>query len=92
MVVQLDAQLEATIKEKIESGFYEDSNAVIREALRLLDDHEKLEQLRVRLDSGLAQIERGEVIPFTSDLVSSMKQEAKRRAAAGMRPDPDVCP
>jgi antitoxin ParD1/3/4 len=92
MVVQLDARLEAVIRKKIESGKYPDGNAVIREALRLLDEHEQREHLRSKIDVGLNQIARGEIVPFTPELVVRMKREAKRLASEGKTPSTDVCP
>jgi antitoxin ParD1/3/4 len=91
MSVQLTPDAEAMIRQKVESGLYENADEVIDEALRLLDEHDRLRQLRAKLDVGLAQIERGEAIPFTPDLVAQMKQDARRMYREGKQPSPDVC-
>jgi len=52
MHISLTPELESRIKAKVESGLYNDSSEVIREALRFMDTHEdwlretKLAQLR----------------------------------------------
>lgn len=85
-------EAEAIVRQKVESGLYGAADEVIHEALRLLDEHDRLRQLRAKLDVGLAQIERGEAIPFTPELVEQMKRDARRMASEGIKPSPDVCP
>ena len=92
MVVQLDARLEAVIREKIESGRYPDSNAVIREALRLLDEHERLVWLRAAVAEADAQFERGEYEEWSPEFLETLNQEADEMARKGLAPDADVCP
>jgi antitoxin ParD1/3/4 len=92
MSVQLTPSAEAMIRQKVESGLYATVDEVIDEALRLLDEHDRLRQLRAKLDVGLAQIGRGEVVPFTPALVAEMKREARRMFHEGKLPSPDVCP
>lgn len=41
MNVSLTPQLEAMIRRKVESGMYNNASEVVREALRLLDAHER---------------------------------------------------
>ena len=93
MNVNLTPDLEALIREKVASGHYSDGSAVIREALHLLDerDREKLERLRAAIAVGLEEIERGEVIPFTPELMAEIDREADRMLREGEAPDPDVC-
>ncbi|MEA2585962.1 MAG: antitoxin ParD1/3/4 [Thermomicrobiales bacterium] len=92
MIVRLDTELEAVIQQKVATGLYPDSDEVVRQALRLLDEHDRIEQLRARLDVGLEQVARGKTMPFTPELVEHMKRDARHMAEAGLKPNPDVCP
>lgn len=64
MNVNLTPQLEELVRAKVESGLYGSASEVVREALRLMDEQDriraaKLEQLRAEvrrgLDSGQSQ-------------------------------------
>jgi antitoxin ParD1/3/4 len=63
MNVTLPPRFEALVEEKVMSGRYADASEVIQEALRLLDEHERLQHLRAALALGPEQIERGETVP-----------------------------
>jgi putative addiction module CopG family antidote len=86
--VELDPQVADQIQRKVEAGLYPDAAAVVREAMRVLDEHEALQRLRAAVAKG----ERGDGIPFTPELVAQMKREAERMAREGRRPNPDVLP
>ena len=58
MNVTLPPQFEAMLEEKVTSGRYADASEVIQEALRLLDERDRLQHLRAALAIGLEQIER----------------------------------
>jgi putative addiction module CopG family antidote len=88
MVVALDPQSEALIQQKVASGLYPDGAAVIREALRLLEEHDRLRAFR----DAAAKGEDGEGIPFTSDLVEKLKRRSERMVREGISPAPDVLP
>lgn len=88
MSVRIDPQVEAMIRRKVEAGLYDDTDAVLHEALRLLDEQDR--RLH-RLRAAIAEGEVGEGIRFTPDLVAEMKQDAERMAREGIEPDPDVC-
>lgn len=47
MNVSLTPELEQFIREKVDSGRYHSSSEVVREALRLLEEHERLRELRL---------------------------------------------
>ena len=81
--VSLERRLEARIDEKVRSGQYPDASAVVREALRLLDERERVDELRVELQIGLAQIERGETVEYTPELLEQLAHEAERNARLG---------
>ena len=67
MNVSLTAELEAFVAARVQSGRYHSASEVIREALRLLEEREQLRALRIRalrmkIDEGLGQLDRGEGI------------------------------
>ena len=91
MPIQVPDDVEARIREKVDSGDFADAGEVIREAMRLLDERElALAQLQSKLQVGLDQLDNGEGIPFTSELVGQMQRDANDRFQRGERPNPDV--
>ena len=87
--VSLPPDLEEYIDAKVASGEYAHASEVVRDALRLLRQHEaeKLEWLRNAIAEGIASGERGELIPG-DQLVDRVKREgrallARKRQAAG---------
>ena len=92
MTVTLPPQLEAMIEEKVLSGRYADANEVVQEALRLLDERDRLQRLRAALAIGLEQIERGEDVEYTPELLGVIDQAALRKFRDGKQPMPDVVP
>ncbi len=68
MNVSLTPQLERLISRKVKTGRYTSASEVVREALRLLEEQDRLRQkqlsaLELKIDRGLGQLERGEGIP-----------------------------
>ena len=68
MNVSLTPRLEEYVKEKVKSGLYNSSSEVVREALRLMEERDRLrdirlEELRKEIQIGIDQIERGKVTP-----------------------------
>jgi len=92
MTITLDEGTEAVIRRKVEDGLYADAAEVIREALRLLEEHDRLKALRAKLAVAEERADHGEGRPLTPELWEEIKQNARRKAAAGHRPNPDVCP
>jgi antitoxin ParD1/3/4 len=65
MNVSLTPQLEQFVQTKVQSGRYNSASEVVREALRLLEDHEKarvaqLAEFNQELGRRLASLDRGE--------------------------------
>ena len=61
--VSLTPDLDAFLKSRVESGRYQTTSEVVREALRLLERQEQerddsLKQLKQKLDLGAAQADR----------------------------------
>jgi len=90
--VSLTPELEAMIRQQVDSGRYNNASEVVREALRLLDEHQRVQHLRSLLAVGLEQAQRGELVEFTPELVEDIARRAKERFLRGEEPDPDVCP
>lgn len=67
MNVNLTPELEKLVQEKVASGLYNNQSEVVREALRLLAEQDRLREahlvrLRAALASGLEQADRGELL------------------------------
>jgi len=63
--VSLTPELEKLVQAKVESGRYNSASEVVREALRLLEQHDELraihlKELRSRMDQGIAELNVGE--------------------------------
>lgn len=88
MNIHLTPQLEALVRSKVESGLYNSASEVIREALRLLDEQERLreirlEELRKALRTGVDQLDGGEGSPLDVEKVIERGRAklAKQRTA-----------
>ena len=57
MNISLTPQLEELVKKKVESGLYGSASEVMREALRLLDERDRLHAMR--LEELRAEIKKG---------------------------------
>lgn len=67
MNISLTPELTKLVREKVASGMYRSASEVIREALRILEEKDRLqkiriEQLRKEIQIGLTELERGEVL------------------------------
>lgn len=89
MNVSLPPELEARVRQRVESGMYGSASEVIREALRLFEAYEqvrtaKLDSLRRDIAAGLNDAKKGRVKEI--DFVSLKQQGRKllkiRKAAA----------
>ena len=81
MNVNLTAQLEKVVQDKVASGLYNSASEVVREALRLMVERDALqkmrqEELRKEIRTGLAQANRGEWVPLDTEHI---KTEGRRR-------------
>jgi len=48
MHVSLTSKLEEFVKSKVEDGLYNNASEVVREALRLMQEHEELRRLKLK--------------------------------------------
>jgi antitoxin ParD1/3/4 len=93
MTIQLPADVEDRIKEKVARGDFSDAGEEVREAMRLLDEQERqFEELRAKLQIGLDQLARGESVPYTPELMARIRRDVAERYRRGEQPHPDVCP
>jgi antitoxin ParD1/3/4 len=92
MNVSLTPELEAMIRQQVDFGRYNNASEVVREALRLLDEHQRVQHLRSLLAVGLEQAQRGEFVEFTPELMKDIHRRAEERFRRGEEPNPDVCP
>jgi antitoxin ParD1/3/4 len=76
MNVSLTPQLEQLVREKVESGRYNNASEVVREGLRLIERRDqKLNSLRILLQEGFDQIERGEYVDADEDYFDRVDRE-----------------
>ena len=86
MNVSLTPELEKFVSAKVESGRYNSASEVVREALRLLEEHEqakitRLEVFNQELARRLDLLDRGQrVDPADARTRLQRKSEARRRA------------
>ncbi len=83
MNVSLTPELEQLVQQKVRSGRYLSASEVVREALRLLEDRDrlkdlKLEELRKFVAVGIEQADRGEVAPL--DMEATLARVRSRKA------------
>ena len=84
MNVSLTPRLEDFVKQKVASGLYNSASEVIREALRRLDEHDRvreirIEELRKQVAVGIAQLDRGEYTEYDEDSLKQMFEDVKIR-------------
>jgi len=65
--ISLTPELDAFLQARVNSGRYQTTSEVVREALRLLERHEQERdyaflQLKAKLEQGAAEAERGELL------------------------------
>jgi putative addiction module CopG family antidote len=83
MSIQLSPETAARIQELVERGDYDDPEAVIDEALRVLMERDQYARLKAAITVGVEQYERGEMIPWTPDYFDRLKREAAELARSG---------
>jgi antitoxin ParD1/3/4 len=63
--VHLTPKLETLVQTKVKTGLYNSASEVVREALRLLEERDRIRQLQIqdlrkKINEGWASLERGE--------------------------------
>ena len=92
MNVTVKPELEAFIRDQVDSGKYENVDHAVEHAIRLLQDHEKLLYLRAAIAKGQEQPDRGEGIELTPEFVERLKREAAENVQNGRPIKRDVLP
>jgi antitoxin ParD1/3/4 len=84
MNVKLSPELEELIRQKVESGLYSDASEVVLEAVRQLDERDRrLAWLRSEVAKGLEDIELGDTVPYTPELMEEINERAYENARKG---------
>ncbi len=93
MNVSLTPQLETLIRQKVETGRYNNASEVVREALRLLDDQDKRDAwLRSKIVVAEQHVRDGRVTEDSDAMWGEINREVDERLRRGDRPNTDVCP
>jgi antitoxin ParD1/3/4 len=88
--VSLTPQLEAMIRERVVSGRYTDASAVVGEALRLLEERERLDHLRSLLAVGEADERTGNLFDYSPEFMDDIYQVAEQLLRLVAHHEPDV--
>lgn len=86
MNVHLTPELETLVQAKVKTGRYNSASEVVREALRLFEERERIRELqlreiRKRINEGWASLERGEGVDGAEFFRLLEREERKRRGA-----------
>jgi antitoxin ParD1/3/4 len=89
MNVNLTRELEELVQRKVESGLYNNQSEVVREALRLLAEQDRLREthltkIRRALAKGLAQADRGDLLDGPK-VVAKMRETLRRRGKSAKK-------
>ena len=83
MNVNLTPQLEELVRAKVDSGMYSSASEVVREALRLMDEQDRLRQ--VKLDELRREVRQG-LASGPSEPWDASATKAKARARRAAKP------
>jgi antitoxin ParD1/3/4 len=67
MNVSLTPELESLVTNKVKTGLYNSASEVVREALRLLEEQDRIKTMRQEVMLGLNEIRSGNYIELRSD-------------------------
>jgi antitoxin ParD1/3/4 len=84
MNVHLTPHQESLVKAQVATGRYTSASEVVREALRLFEDQERLcqsrvQKLRADVQEALEQSARGESAPFDEAAAEDIKRRGKNK-------------
>lgn len=84
MNVSLTAELERWVQARVDDGLYQSASEVVREALRLLVERDRLqaarvEELRRELQLGLAGLDGGAAVAVDDALFERIRREGRGR-------------
>lgn len=83
----LPPEVESFLRRKVESGMYDSADEVIEEALRLLEERDKLreirlEELRALIRVGIEQADRGELLD-EAEVFGPIREKLRKRMESG---------
>jgi len=89
MNVHLTPELEQLVHNKVQTGRYNSASEVVREALRLLEEHDhlrqvRLQEMRLKIQQGWDSLRRGEGTDgeeFMAQLGTELDQRGKKKRA-----------
>jgi antitoxin ParD1/3/4 len=99
MNVSLTPELEKIVRDKVESGLYNNASEVVREAIRRMHEDDGLSASKRReiserfdqaLRAGMKEVEEGKTVPLTRELWDQIMAEGRALAASGAPLDPLV--
>lgn len=84
MEIELTAELASFVRAQAASGLYASESEVVREALRLLERREAIrrlapDELRRKIEAGLAEADAGRLFALDYDLMRRIKEDGRRR-------------
>jgi antitoxin ParD1/3/4 len=84
MNISLTPELERLVNDKVKTGMYPSASEVIREGLRLLQEQDELRKIRLstlkrEIAKGIAQADRGEVVPARQVFDETRRRNNGRR-------------
>lgn len=82
-MIRLSSEAQAVVQKFVARGNYDDAEAVLAEALRLLVERDQLTRLKAAIAVGVEQAERGQVVPWTPELLDRLKREAAENVGMG---------
>ncbi len=93
MHINLSPEMENYIKNKVVSGFYGNATEVIRAAIRQMQTEEaRVLAWRAAITKGDAQLDRGEGVSYTPELLEKMTLSAIKAINSNQPIGPDVLP
>jgi len=83
MNVSLTPELESLVNKKVQSGRYSSASEVVREALRLLEEQDRLKELRLQqlqreVARGLSDLDSGATSPLDAAAIKSTARKRKK--------------
>lgn len=92
MHIHFPEYLENRIKEQVTKGGYANASEFIREAVRdLLEKQTRVAEFKAAVAEGIEELDRGEGIPYTHELMDHIEKEAIQNMHNGEPHDPNVC-
>jgi antitoxin ParD1/3/4 len=86
MNISLTPQLEELVNRKVESGLYNSASEVIREALRLLNEHDRIREsqileMKTKVQAGVKEIRDGKTKSFSAEDIKAKGRERLKKAS-----------